>query len=124
MLIVQNMIIKKKSLKKDPLKKKKVLKNKPLTENLFRIKELMIEKNIGRTELAAYCQISEASVSSISTGKNTPSFKVLLLMAKKFDVDVRDLFYATKPTSATEAELREAKELIRNAMKLLDGINK
>lgn len=114
----------KKLIRKAASKKKTLKKKAPSLENLFRVKELMKQKNIGREELALYCGVTVASISSISTGKNTPSFKVLLLIAEKLEVDVRDLFHSTKPTSVTESELGEAKELMVKALKLLNGINK
>jgi transcriptional regulator with XRE-family HTH domain len=87
----------------------------------LRIKELMAQKNVTREDLANHCEVTQASISSMTTGKNTPSMKVLVKMAERFDVDIRDLFEPSKPSNVTPRELEEAKELINRALKILNG---
>jgi len=87
----------------------------------LRIKELMAQKNVARQELAKHCGVTTASISSMTTGKNTPSMKVLEKMAEKFDVDIRDLFEPSKPSNVTSKELDEAKALINRALDILNG---
>lgn len=92
-----------------------------MDEIKLRIKELMAQKGVTREELAMYCGVTRASISSMTTGKNTPSMKVLAKMAEKFDVDIRDLFEPSKPSNVTPKELEEAKVLINRALDLLNG---
>ena len=92
--------------------------------SLLRIKELMKDKGISREKLAEEVGVTKASISSMASGKNTPSIKVLLKMAEVFDVDIRDLFNPTKPMAITASEILEAKELIQKGLKILDGFSK
>ncbi len=87
----------------------------------LRIRDLMREKNVTREQLAEACEVTLASISSITTGKNTPSLLVLTKMAKRFDVDIRDLFEPTKPSQITNRDIDEAKELIKKAINILEG---
>ena len=87
----------------------------------LRVRDLMKEKNVTREQLADACGVTLASISSITTGKNTPSMSVLSKMAEKFDVDIRDLFEPTKPSNVTNKDLEEAKELLKKALDILGG---
>jgi DNA-binding XRE family transcriptional regulator len=81
----------------------------------LRIKELMAKIAGTRDELANYSGVTTASISSMTSGKNNPSMKVLVKMAVKFDMNIRDLF---EPSNVTLRELDEAKALINRALDL------
>ena len=92
------------------------------TKIKLRIRDLMNEKKVTREQLADACGVTLASISSITTGKNTPSLAVLKKMADKFDIDIRDLFEPTKPSQLTNKDIDEAKELLNKALNILEGL--
>lgn len=67
--------------------------------NVLRLKELLKEKGISGKHLADSVNVSENTISFISTGKTQPRFELLLQIAEMLDVDVRDLFNPTKDVS-------------------------
>lgn len=62
----------------------------------LRLKELLKEKNISGKDLAAELNVSENTISFISTGKTQPRFELLSQIAKVLDVDIKDMFNSTK----------------------------
>lgn len=64
--------------------------------NVLRLKELLKEKGITGKVLAESVQVTPASISNIVKGNSFPKPELLLKIADKLDVDVKDLFYSTK----------------------------
>jgi transcriptional regulator with XRE-family HTH domain len=91
---------------------------------ILRIKEIMLEKNISRDELAKRVKLSPTSISNICNEASYPKYSKLAVFAKALDVDVRELFYPTKGDVIGKSELEEAKESILNALRILEGKKK
>jgi transcriptional regulator with XRE-family HTH domain len=81
---------------------------------ILRIKEVMKKKGVGRDELADAVGVSATTISNINNEKNYPSYPLLIQIAEKLDVDVRELLVSTKPN-----QLEEAKNLIRAGLNKL-----
>ena len=64
--------------------------------NFLRLKELLKEKSISGKDLAKKLNVSENTISFISTGKTQPRFELLSQIAEELDVDIKDLFNSTK----------------------------
>ena len=86
---------------------------------VLRLKELMKEKGISRTDLKQKVGLTETSISNISSGLHLPSIENLLKIAEALGVDIREMFNPTKANSVTELEVTKAKELLSEALKLL-----
>lgn len=89
---------------------------------LLRVKELMIKKNVTRDELAKLVDVSPTSISNICAEHNYPKLELLFKIAECLDVDIRELFHPTKGGVISMDELKEAKKMIQNGIKMLDGI--
>lgn len=63
---------------------------------IFRLKEILKEKNITGKELAGLVEVTEASISNLVKGESVPRKDLLLKIAHILDVDVKDLFNSTK----------------------------
>lgn len=88
---------------------------------ILRIKEIMQEKNISRDELAKKVKLSPTSISNICNEASYPKYSKLAVFAKALDVDVRELFHSTKGQAIGKSELDEAKDLISQGLKILQG---
>jgi putative transcriptional regulator len=86
---------------------------------ILRIKEVMKQKGVGRDELAEAVGVSTTTISNINSEKNYPSFPLLIQIANKLDVDVRELLISTKVNSVSQSDLDEAKELIKAGLSKL-----
>jgi len=64
--------------------------------SILRLKELLKEKGIKGKDLADKVEVTPASISNIVQGNSFPKPELLLDIAKVLNVDVRDLFNATK----------------------------
>lgn len=64
--------------------------------NFLRLKELLKEKSISGKDLAKKLNVSENTISFISTGKTQPRFELLSEIAEVLDVDLKDMFNSTK----------------------------
>jgi len=64
--------------------------------SVLRLKELLKEKGLTSKELSKKVGVSKTSISQIITENQQPRFELLLLIAKTLNVDVRELFIATK----------------------------
>lgn len=73
--------------------------------SILRIKELLKTKGITGKELAERTGLSVIAMSNIVSGKSFPKPDLLIKIAEVLDLDVRDLFYPTKATSANEVEV-------------------
>jgi transcriptional regulator with XRE-family HTH domain len=76
-----------------------------MAKEILRIREILKEKKISGKELAEMVSITEASVSTILSGKTFPKSKLLLKIASVLNVDVKELFHPTKneePKTETE----------------------
>ena len=89
--------------------------------SILRIKELMIKKNISRSELAKEIGVSETAISNICNENNYPKMESLPKFAEVFDVDIRELFNPTKGGIISKGELEEAKRTLKAGMKMLEG---
>jgi len=67
-----------------------------MAKEILRIREILKEKKISGKELAGLVNITEASVSTILSGKTFPKSKLLLKIADVLNVDVKELFNPTK----------------------------
>ena len=86
---------------------------------VLRLKEIMKAKGVNREQLANMVEVSKTTISNISGAdieKGLPTIKLLLLIAEKLDVDVRDLFVPTKPSN-----IEEARQLIEQGLEKLKG---
>lgn len=88
---------------------------------ILRLKEIMSQKGINREELASKAGISMTYISNISSEKSLPTINVLLQIAEALDVDIREMFVPTKGNVVTQSEVDEAKVLIENSLKILNG---
>jgi transcriptional regulator with XRE-family HTH domain len=86
---------------------------------ILRIKEVMKQKGVGRDELAEAVGVSTTTISNINSEKNYPSFPLLIQIANKLDVDVRELLVSTKVNSINQSDLDGAKELIKAGLEKL-----
>lgn len=64
--------------------------------NILRLKEILKEKGISGKDLAEKVDVSENTISFISTGKTQPRFELLRKIAEALGVDIRELFIPTK----------------------------
>ncbi len=88
---------------------------------ILRLKEIMALKGISRDDLASKVEVSPTTISNISSEKNLPTIQLLLKIAEKLDVDVRELFISTKGTAISQQEVEEAKGLIAKGLDILKG---
>ena len=64
--------------------------------NYNRIKAVLAEKNVSSKELAKHLNKTESTVSRWCTNDVQPSVEIFYLIAKFLEVDIRELFVATK----------------------------
>jgi transcriptional regulator with XRE-family HTH domain len=88
---------------------------------ILRLKELMNIKGINREDLANKVGVSMTTISNISSEKNLPTINLLLQIAEALDVDIREMFVPTKGNVVTQSEVDEARVLIENSLKILNG---
>ncbi len=87
--------------------------------NILRLKEVLKEKEITGKDLAEKVGVTPASISNIVQGNSFPKPELLVKIANTLDVDIRDLFYPTKPIeNPTEALQKVIDELERIKGKL------
>lgn len=87
---------------------------------ILRLKEIMKEKGVSREELAQKVDVSMTTISNISTEKNYPTLPLLLSISEALEVDIREMFIATKGNVVTRKEATELRELLSKAIKLLE----
>lgn len=87
----------------------------------LRVKEIMSLKGISREELANRVGVSITTISNISTEANLPTIHLLLQLAEALDVDIREMFIPTKGSLITQSEVEEAKAIIEEGLRILDG---
>lgn len=90
--------------------------------SILRVNEIMIKKKISHKALAEKVGITPTAISYICSGKNNPKLEVLLNIANVLDVDIRELFNPTKGGIVSKDEVIEAKKMIHNGLKILDGL--
>jgi transcriptional regulator with XRE-family HTH domain len=81
---------------------------------VLRLKEIMKAKGVSREQLAEMVGVSKTTISNISGAdieKGLPTIKLLLQLAEKLDVDIRDMFVPTK-----ESNIEEARQLIEQGL--------
>lgn len=88
---------------------------------VLRLKELMNQKGMSREELANKVGVSMTTISNINSETNLPTIKLLLQIAVALDVDIREMFVPTKGDLVVQSQIEEAKSVIREALKILEG---
>lgn len=88
---------------------------------VLRLKELMNQKGMSREELANKVGVSMTTISNINSETNLPTIKLLLQIAVALDVDIREMFIPTKGDLVVQSQIEEAKSVIREALKILEG---
>jgi transcriptional regulator with XRE-family HTH domain len=88
---------------------------------ILRLKELMAQKGMSREDLANKVGVSMTTISNINSEKNLPTINLLLQLAEALDVDIREMFIPTKGSLITQGEVEEAKVLLENSLKILNG---
>jgi putative transcriptional regulator len=58
-----------------------------------RLKLARVERDLNQGDLAVLSGVTRQTISSIETGQYIPSTKLALILAKKLNKDVNDLFY-------------------------------
>ncbi|KAA2218536.1 helix-turn-helix domain-containing protein [Maribacter flavus] len=66
---------------------------------LLRLKDIMAQKGVSGKELAKSVGVTPVSISNIVQGNSFPKPELLLAIADRLDVDVRELFNPTKKGS-------------------------
>ena len=56
------------------------------------LKELRQKQNISQDELASLLKVSRQTINSIETGKFDPSLKLVIKMARYFEVSLEQIF--------------------------------
>jgi transcriptional regulator with XRE-family HTH domain len=83
--------------------------------SVLRLKEVLKQKGISGKSLAETVGITETSLSRIINGDQQPRFELLLQIAEALDVDIRELFNATKeeqnPTEALQKVIEELERI-------------
>lgn len=87
---------------------------------ILRLKEIMAQKGMSREELANKVGVSMTTISNINSEKNLPTIHLLLQLAEALDVDIREMFVATKGEVLTQNEIQEAKDLFKRGLDLLE----
>lgn len=64
--------------------------------DLFRIRDILREKNVTGKKLASAVGVTPASISNILNGTHFPKAELLVAIAKELDVEVPDLFHRKK----------------------------
>jgi transcriptional regulator with XRE-family HTH domain len=90
---------------------------------ILRLKKLMALKGISRRDLANKVDVSMTTISNINSEKNLPTINLLLQIAEALDVDVREMFVATKKNIVTQSEVNTAKVLLEQSLIILEGKN-
>ncbi len=95
--------------------------NKKNIMEVFRLKQVMKEKGVSRTELASMVGTTKTTISNIC-GDNgyLPTIKLLMDISKVLNCDIRELFVATK-SEVFPAEVDEAVVHLKKAMEILEG---
>lgn len=88
---------------------------------VLRLKELMNQKGISREELANKVGVSMTTISNINSEKNLPTINLLLQLAEALDVDIREMFVATKNSVVLQSEVNQVKELLEKSLKILEN---
>lgn len=64
---------------------------------ILRLKEVLDEKGIQGQDLAEQLGVTTTTISNFNQGNTFPKAELLLKIADILEVDIRDLFYPTKP---------------------------
>ncbi len=88
---------------------------------VLRLKEIMKAKGVSREQLAEMVGVSKTTISNICGAdieKGLPTIKLLLEIAEKLDVDVREMFVSTR-SSVAQSDVNEAYLLIEKGLEKL-----
>jgi DNA-binding XRE family transcriptional regulator len=88
---------------------------------ILRLKEVMQELRWSRERLAEEAEVSVTTISNINSELHLPSIETLVRIAEVMDVDVRDLFRPTKPSSVSQKDLQTAIEHFKSGLRVLEG---
>ena len=64
--------------------------------DLLRLKEVMKQKEVTGIDLANSVGVTTTTISNVVKGNNFPKPDLLLAIAERLDVDIRELFHPTK----------------------------
>jgi transcriptional regulator with XRE-family HTH domain len=87
---------------------------------VIRLKEIMLQKGISRSDLAKEVDVTDTTISNICSEKFYPKVELLLKLAEALDVDIRELFSPTKGSVISDNELKQASSLISEGLKILN----
>lgn len=88
---------------------------------ILRLKDAMNELGWSREKLAEEAGVSVTTISNINSELHLPSIETLVRIAEVMDVDVRDLFRPTKPSTITQSDLQTAIEHFKSGLRALEG---
>ena len=88
--------------------------------SILRLKEVLKEKEVTGKDLAEKVGLSETAMSNIVKGQSLPRQEVLLKIAQTLDVDIRELFYPTKESTATLEDIQKAIDILERLKKDLE----
>lgn len=64
---------------------------------VLRLKEILAEKGLEGKDLANAIGVTTTTISNFNQGNTLPKADTLLKIAEYLDLDIRDLFYPSKP---------------------------
>ncbi|AZA82196.1 transcriptional regulator [Chryseobacterium lactis] len=64
---------------------------------LLRLKDIINERNLKGEDVAKDLGITTTTLSNLNQGNTFPKADMLVKLAEYFDIDIRELFYPTKP---------------------------
>jgi transcriptional regulator with XRE-family HTH domain len=88
---------------------------------ILRLKDMMHELGWSREKLAEEAGVSVTTISNINSELHLPSIETLVRIAEVMDVDVRDLFRPTRPSTVSQKDLQAAIEHIKSGLRVLEG---
>lgn len=78
---------------------------------MLKVKEILKEKNLSQIELAEKLEITPVGINKIINGN--PTAETLIKIAEVLDVDVRELFYPTKPNEREDVFIKRNGEFVQ-----------
>lgn len=66
---------------------------------VLRLKEILDEKGLRGQDLAKDLGVTTTTISNFNQGNTLPKAEMLVKIAEYLDVDIRELFYPSKPDS-------------------------
>ena len=85
--------------------------------SILRLKEVIEQKGMTKKELSEKIKVSYNYTTELARGVKIPRIELLIEIATALDVDIRDLFNPTKPTTQ-----KTPKEVLRDAIDNLEVV--